>query len=202
MANTGAIDGRARVAVVDDDEDTRLWLKDVLQSGTEYALAGAFSSAREALTAIPRLQPGLALMEIGLPDLNGIECTRRLRRTMPELKVVMISGSCGKTWLDASIAAGAASFLIKPVDEKQLLATLRFASASQKQKKLAISKKDLRLSPRERDVLASLAEGLLYKEISQKLGISYGAVHKYQHNLFRKLSVSNRSEAIRAWYGQ
>ena len=57
----------------------------------------------------------------------------------------------------------------------------------------------LALSPRESEVMTSLANGLLYKEISGKLGISYSAVHKYQHNIFQKLHVSNRSEAIRLW---
>jgi DNA-binding NarL/FixJ family response regulator len=57
----------------------------------------------------------------------------------------------------------------------------------------------LPLSPREREVLAALAEGLLYKEISQKLGISYAAVHKHQHNIFKKMRVTNRSEATRVW---
>jgi DNA-binding NarL/FixJ family response regulator len=202
MASKGEIDRRARVAVVDDDEHTRLWLKDILQSRTEFAFVGGFSSASRALTAFPRLQPDLALMDIGLPDMNGVECTRRLRQTMPQLKVVMISGKCDTNWLDASMAAGAASFLIKPVDAEQLLAILKFATNNQGQGDFKNRKKDLRLSPRERDVLAGLAEGLLYKEISQKLGISYGAIHKYQHNIFRKLSVSNRTEAVLAWYCQ
>jgi DNA-binding NarL/FixJ family response regulator len=202
MAHTGLIDGRARVAVVDDDEYTRLWLTDILQSQAEFAFAGAFSSASEALALIPRLQPDLALMDIGLPDLDGIECTKRLRQTLPQLKIIMISGRSDANWLDASMAAGAASFLIKPVEAKQILATLRFAAADQKQEKNTNREKDLRLSPREKEVLAGLAEGLLYKEISQKLGISYSAVHKYQHNIFKKLAVSNRSEAIRAWYSQ
>jgi DNA-binding NarL/FixJ family response regulator len=180
MANTGAIDGRVRVAVVDDDEETRLWLKDVLQPRTELAFAGGFSSGKEALTEIPRMRPELVLMDIGLPDLDGIECTKRLRRTMPQLKVVMLSGKCGEKLLDAAIFAGAASFLVKPVGAGQLLAALRFAATKQDAGSRKGGRKDLRLSPRERDVLAGLSDGLLYKEISQKLGISYSAVHKYQ----------------------
>ena len=61
------------------------------------------------------------------------------------------------------------------------------------------SRTHLPLSPREKEVMAGLAEGLLYKEISEKLGISYSAVHKYQHKIFEKFQVSNRSEAIRLW---
>jgi CheY-like chemotaxis protein len=85
MAKAGTIDGRMRVAVVDDDSDTRLFFRDILQSETAFSFAGGFSNANEAITGIPRLQPDLVLMDISLPGMNGIECMKRLMRLMPQL---------------------------------------------------------------------------------------------------------------------
>ena len=78
-----------RVAVVDDDESARLCYQDILRSSGNFSLAGSFSNATEALQIIPRLQPHLTLMDIRLPDLNGIECTKRLILAMPYLKIVI-----------------------------------------------------------------------------------------------------------------
>jgi len=201
MANVRTFDARKSVAVVDDDEDIRLYFKDILQTAENFKFAGGFSTATEALTAVPRLQPDLTLIDIRLPDLNGVECVKRLKLMMPRLKIVIVSGTHEVNWVDASLQAGAITYLMKPVDGDQLLATLKFAAINQghtednRLTKLA----KLLLNSREKEVLKSLADGLLYKEISDKLGISYSAVHKCQHKIFIKLHVSNRSEAIRIW---
>ena len=83
MANVQKTDAITHVAIVDDDENTRLCFKDILQSARNFSLSGSFSNATEALDGIPRLQPDLTLMDIHLPDLNGIECTKKLRHVMP-----------------------------------------------------------------------------------------------------------------------
>jgi DNA-binding NarL/FixJ family response regulator len=204
MAKAENQDGRMRVAVVDDDTDTRIWLKDVLQSEKRFNFAGGFSSAAEALATIPRLRPDMVLVDIKLPDMGGIECARRLRQLMIRIKVVTVSGNRETEWFDRAFEAGAVAYLIKPFDPAQLIATLRFvAGPMNKAFRIPAEKSRTRstsiLNPREQCVLSKLAEGLLYKEISDVLGISYAAVHKCQHSIFKKLQVSNRSEALRAW---
>jgi DNA-binding NarL/FixJ family response regulator len=200
-----------RVAVVDDDVNTCLCLKDILQSAENFIFAGSFTNAAGALTGIPRLSPDLTLMDIRLPDLNGIECAKRLKRTMPLLKIVIVTGTHDSNLVGTSLQAGAIAYLIKPFEADQLLATLRFAAVNQadakpneKGTKITPFSKiqintNLPLNPREREVLKNLAEGLLYKEISDKLGISYSAVHKCLNNVYKKLHVSNRTEAVRMW---
>ena len=200
-----------RVAVVDDDENTCLCLKDILQSTENFLFAGSFLNAAGALAGIPPLFPDLTLMDIRLPDLNGIECARRLKRTMPFLKIVIVTGTHDQNLVGASLQAGAIAYLIKPFERDQLLATLKFAVVSQSATKsdqqalegTAFSKiqiqANLPLNQREKEVIKNLAEGLLYKEISDKLGISYSAVHKCLDKVYKKLRVSNRTEAIRAW---
>lgn len=207
MGNSQTARPCKNVAIVDDDENTRLCFQDILQSAENFRFVGSFANAAEALAGIPRLQPDLTLMDIRLPGMNGIECTRRLKRIMPNLKIVIVTGTHNADCVDASLQAGAEAYLFKPLMGDQLLATLRFAALNRPgnpdkaEEFLSAnpSKTNLPLSPREREVLAGLADGLLYKEISQKLGVSYATVHKHQHNIFKKLHVSNRSEAIRIW---
>jgi len=212
MANVEKTHNAVRVAAVDDDENIHLCLKGLFQFSIHFSFVGSFSNAAEALNELPNLRPDLALMDVRLPDLNGIECARRLKQSMPHLKIVMITGTHEKDWVSASRKAGAAAYLVKPFIEEQLLATLGFVSVSpvhtkpdrHKKKNGAIHARDtgtgLQLNAREKEVLRNLSEGLLYKEISDKLGISYAAVHKCQHNIFKKLRVSNRSEAARVWF--
>ncbi len=200
-----------QVAVVDDDESTRIYFKDIIQSVDDFRFAGQFSNATEALMGIPLLRPDLVLMDFCMPDLNGIECAKQLKRTMPDLKIIIMTGSYNSSSIEWSLRAGASAYLIKPITIDQCLATLRFigegkVEINQNQKKtrqIGPRARSLRthllLSPREKEVMAGLAEGLLYKEISEKLRISYSAVHKYQHKIFGKFQVSNRSEAIRIW---
>jgi DNA-binding NarL/FixJ family response regulator len=210
MAKIETVSCRTDVAIVDDDENIRLSLKDILQSTGDFNFAGGFSNAGEALARLPDLRPDLTLMDIRLPDLNGIECTKRLRQCLPDLKIVFVTGMHDPVWVEASLSVGAAAFLFKPFDPDQLLATLKLAvsaswktdSHSNEVANISISKRSaaIPLNFREKEVLKYLAAGLLYKEISDKMGISYAAVHKCQHNIFKKLHVSNRSEAIRVWF--
>jgi DNA-binding NarL/FixJ family response regulator len=206
MARIGTTDGRLRVAVVDDDDDAQSCFKGILQFEKSFSYAAGFSSAGEALTGLPCLEPDLALVDISLPDLDGIECARRLMWVMPGLRIVMVSSHRETSWFDRSLEAGAVAYLVKPIDPAQLIATLRFIAVRAHEPIAALAEKPkngvklpFSLNQRERDVLTKLAEGLLYKEISEALGISYTAVHKCQNRIFRKLQVSNRSEAVRLW---
>jgi DNA-binding NarL/FixJ family response regulator len=208
MAKIETVSYRTNVAIVDDDEDIRLSLKDILQSTGDFNITGGFSNAAEALARLPDLRPDLALMDIRLPDLNGIECAKQLKHCLPDLKIVFVTGIHDPVWVEASLSAGAAAFLFKPFAPDQLLATLIYAvsaswktSRSKEAENIHPLKKGfaIPLNLREKEVLKYLAAGLLYKEISDKMGISYAAVHKCQHHIFSKLDVTNRSEAIRIW---
>jgi DNA-binding NarL/FixJ family response regulator len=204
MENIGKFGRRVRVAVVDDDENTHLRFKGVLQSREGFIFAGGFSSGKEALTGIPCLRPDLAFLDIRLPDIDGIECAKRLRRFMPSLKVIILSGNRDIESFERSLDAGAVAYLIKPVDPDQLFVTLRFrssqANAKLKERPISLKKAAMdTLNPREKAVLGKLAEGLLYKEIPDALDISYTAFRKSQQSIFRKLRVGNRSEAACIW---
>lgn len=199
------------VVVVDYDPYSRLRLKKILTSVDDFKLVGSFSNAGEALPNLPQLQPNLMLLGIRLPR-SSSEWIRRFKCMVVGLKIVVITGVGNAELIEASLEAGADSCLVKPVPASQCLATLRFTVYRQIESEFrspqpkrnvpngATSRSGLPLSRREHEVLDGLAEGLLYKEIADKLGITYSAVHKYQHKLFEKLQVSNRSEAIRLWH--
>jgi DNA-binding NarL/FixJ family response regulator len=200
-----------RVLVVDDDLATRLHVKEILQSADEFKLVGEFSNADEALTQVTQLRPSLVLLGVRIPGFKNIEYICQFKRILIGLKIIVTTATANVELLESSLLAGAESCLVKPITAGQCLATLKFAGhrqldgdAKPSQPALDISggasaRKCLGLSQREVDVLRGLAEGLLYKEIAAKLGISYSAVHKYQHRVFEKLRVSNRSEAINVW---
>jgi DNA-binding NarL/FixJ family response regulator len=212
MASKATENGTMRVVIVDDDADTLLLFRDILTSAPGFEHVGDFSSTGEALIGIPRLQPDLAVIDIFMPGLDGMECTKLLKRAMPRLKIVIITGSHSTDAVSSSLRVGADAFLIKPLSADQFLATLRFAYDNKTEinqneprparriPSMAPSESCLPLNSRENEVLKGFADGLLYKEISDKLGISYAAVHKCQHTIFQKLHVENRSEAVRLWF--
>lgn len=194
---------KACVAVVDDDENTRLFFKDVLEESESFCCVRCFSNAAQVLADEGVSSFDFVLMDINLPGLSGIECAKRLKALNPRIKIVMITASPDQSLVDRSLQAGADAFLMKPIAPEQCVATLKFAMSErpEKQAQEFHSVSCLTLTPRERQVMESLSEGLLYKEIADKIGISFSAVHKHQHKIFKKLGVANRTEAIRKWFG-
>jgi two-component system NarL family response regulator len=204
--------GLRSVIVVEEDPNARFYFREIVQSTDDFNLAGEFATVDEVLSRVSCLRPNLMLLGLRLPDRNGIECIRRLKRTLTALKIIIVTDMANSDALELALEAGAETCLVKPVSVAQCVATLRVWARRQ----IEIERKPrlngpefvsgvawgrkVSLSQREHEVMGGLAEGLLYKEISDKLGISYSAVHKHQHRLFVKLHVTNRSEAIRVWW--
>jgi len=200
---------RYSVVVVEEDSGPSLYLRDILAKSGDFNCIGCFSSAARALAEIPALHPDLVLMDIGLPGMNGIQCTRVLKRSNPELKIVIFTSHHEASFIERSIEAGANGYLIKPVSVDQCLVALKFAlgridvkriDSVEKVKPSPLLEQGCSLlTPRENEVMLHLAEGLPYKEIADKMGFSFSSVHKHQHKIFKKLRVTNRTEAIRKW---
>lgn len=201
----------SRVIVVEPNVHTRTHFKVILHSANDFELTGEFSNANEALKAIPRSPSDLMVLGVHRRDPIGIKCINLFKRLVAGLKIIIVLGAGDTDLLESSLRSGADNCLVKPVKAAQYLATLRFAARGQNENMAKSQEiqpailhrntqgKCVLLNQREEKVMSCLAEGLLYKEISDKLGISYPMVHKYQHSAFRKLHAGNRSEAIRAW---
>jgi len=173
------------------------------------AFLGSYASGLEAMLEIPITRPKIVLMDIRMPGMSGIECMVRLKSVTPALIVVLVSGLTDPETMAEALAAVGDGYLTKPFTISQCLATLRFSLRDHRwhdrngadgrvfSSRGAVG--DARLTKRENEVMAGLAQGLLYKEIAANLHISYSAVNKHQHNIYQKLHANNRTEAINKW---
>jgi two-component system, NarL family, response regulator LiaR len=199
-----------KVLVFCAQDASRLSLERMLEQPSEFRCVGSYSDGDRAIREAPFIGPDLALMDIQINATSDLGCVRGLKGVHPRLIPVLVTGLTDQDSLAQAVAAGVEGYLAKPFSFEQCLAALRFAvwrSGVQGRKTEQAAERHarrvtngaLRLTGREKQVLEGLAKGLLYKEIADWLGISFSAVHKHQHNIFVKLRVSNRTEAIAKW---
>jgi NarL family two-component system response regulator LiaR len=201
--------GKVGVALVDDDENFSVFLRDVLDQMRQLQCVGSYSSGEAALTGVPQSGAQVVLMDIKMPGMSGIECARRLKALLPHLIIVMVTGLDDPRTIALARECGADRFLPKPFTAGHLLATLSFCVPRSKVEtaKRPQSGKRARqpglcgrsLTDRENELMQLLSEGLQYKEIADKWGVSVSAVHGMQHRVFQKLGVTNARKAIRKW---
>jgi len=203
------------VAIVEDDSQVRHSLVGILKRGSGVLCVGAFGDAEEALRELPRLQPQVALMDINLPGIDGVECVRKLSGLLPQMQMVMLTVYDDTDAIFNSLAAGASGYLLKPVSAVQLLAAVKDVYAGGApmtsnivrkvvqtfKQPVATAHETENLSTREQEVLDYLAKGYLYKEIADQLSISYGTVHTYIERVFKKLHVRSRAQAVAKYLG-
>jgi DNA-binding NarL/FixJ family response regulator len=149
-------------------------------------------------------------MDINLPGMNGVECVRQLKAQMPGIQVMMLTVYEDTENIFNALTAGANGYMLKRTSSKELLEAIREVHQGGSPMTMHIARKVVQsfqqtaataqpaehLSPREQEVLDSLSQGLLYKEISEKLGISYETVHTYIRRIYEKLQVRTRTEAV------
>ena len=199
-----------RVVVVEDNKGLREQLVQILCTADDIRCMGAFSSAEEALKEIPGLKPDVVLMDIRLPGMSGIDCVAELKRTMPALQIIMVTVYEDSERIFRALKAGANGYLVKSSRTSQLIEAIRDISGGGSPMSSHIARKVVQhfhlvghspseeenLSPRERQVLDLLAEGLIYKEIADSLKIGRETVRTYVKGICQKMHVRNRLEAI------
>jgi DNA-binding NarL/FixJ family response regulator len=204
-----------RVATVEDDPRYRASLETLMKHSGEFDLVGSFGSPAEALTTLEtgsEPSPDLVLMDLELPGMTGIECTRRLKRMLPDVAVVMLTVFEDRAQLVEAITAGADGYLLKRTPAMLLLEQLRSVmsggsplSAGVARTVLDIvrqlgpeggSSADVDLTPREREVLSCLVQGMSYKAVARGLDISIDTVRSHIRAVYRKLQVNNVAEAV------
>lgn len=199
-----------QVAIVEDDEEIRANLTHRIGSSSSFRLLQAYADAESALAGLPQLQPDVVLMDINLPGLDGIECVRRLKPKMPDSHFVMLTVYEDSNRLFKSLTAGASGYLLKRTSPAKLLAAIREAFDGGSPMTPQIARRVVqhfqqtpeppvelqKLTPREKEVLQQLAKGFRYKEIVDNLGISQGTLHSYIRNVYEKLHVHSRTEAV------
>lgn len=204
------------IAIVEDNTELRVLTQKILQRVLSVQRVTAYESAEEALDKIPKLKPQLVLMDINLPGMNGVECVRQLTQKLPALQIVMLTVYDDDNDIFDSLAAGATGYLLKPVKAAELIEAIKVIHAGgapmsmpiarrvvQTFKRTAPPKIDLpELSQREVEVLQQLAQGMLTKEIAEKLEISYWTVVQHVRHIYEKLQVRTRTEAVARFLGQ
>ncbi len=208
------------VAIVEDNNDIRLALEQIIESDSDYSLAGSCVSGEEALVKLPILNPNVVLMDIGLGGISGIEVVRELKATHPEILFMMCTIYDEDEKIFEALSAGASGYILKKTSPAKLLEGIKelieggAPMSSQIARKVVAafqnkpaaassigSALDV-LSKRENEILEMLSTGLLYKEIADKLSISSETVRKHVYHIYEKLHVSNRIEAVNKFFGR
>ena len=197
-----------RISIVDDDEELQLFLKDLEAQG-HFKIAGSFYTATQALDGLPLDQPDAVIMDVRLPDSSGIDCANKLKKLLPELPILILTGFPDRQNFFRSLMGGARGYLVKPVSPQELLNGMRdiirgeFALARQVTPFLVQLVEQVGgivqrsgLSRREEEILVCVFHGMSDKEISTTLGIGTATVHTHMHRLFEKLGVHSRQEIV------
>ena len=198
------------VSIVEDNEQLRATLARVLNRAEGFRCVSQYGDAESALEALPKERPEVVLMDINLPGMNGVECARKLKQTSPQILVIMLTVDEDTENIFNALAAGASGYLLKRTKSAELLEAIREVQRGGSPMTTHIARKVVQsfqkagpspqptenLSQREQEVLDCLSQGFLYKEIAEKLGISYETVHTYIRRIYEKLQVRTRTEAV------
>ena len=198
-----------RISVVEDDQDTRENILLLLRDEPRLRCCSAYGDGETALPGILAERPEVALVDINLPRMSGIECVGLLTARLTELQVLMLTKYEESDLIFDSLRAGASGYLLKKNLAAELLPAIEQVHAGGAPMSMQIARKVVehfhqirhpasdmeKLTPREHDLLRLLAEGYLYKEISETLGISLNTVKTHLHIIYDKLHVQSRTEA-------
>lgn len=198
------------VSLVEDNNQLRGTLARLLDGAEGFRCLSQYASAEDALAGLPNDKPNVVLMDINLPGMNGVECVRNLKKAAPDIAVVMLTAYEDTENIFNALAAGATGYLLKRAPRAELLDAIREVQRGGSpmtthiarkvvqsfQKPSAAAETSEALSAREQEVLDHLSKGFLYKEIAEKMGISYETVHTYIRRIYEKLQVRTRTEAV------
>lgn len=211
------------VCIVEDNQELRSALEQIIMMSDGYDLLASFSNAEDALQSLPVLKPQVVLMDINLGEgENGIECVRKLKVDHPEILFMMCTIYEDDEKIFEALKAGASGYILKKTPPQKLIEAIhelrdggapmsssiarkvvaafqeRTAGGAATQEKDSLDV----LSNREKEILEYLAKGLLYKEIAAQLFISQETVRKHVYHIYEKLHVHNKVEAINKYFGR
>ena len=204
--------GTIRVLLADDHTVVRQGLRRILETDPSMEIVAEVGDGRAAVEAAGRQRPSVAVVDISLPSLNGIEVTRQLAKATPETKVLILSMHADEAYIQQSLKAGAKGYLLKDADDQDLLKAITAVHAGGSYFSPAVSKVVLRgylhesvesadelagLSDREREVLQLIAEGKSNKDIAHLLDVAPSTVETHRKHLMEKLHLHNTAAIVR-----
>ncbi|MFN8246136.1 MAG: response regulator transcription factor [Ferruginibacter sp.] len=198
------------ICIVEDKADLREVMGLMIGMSEKYELGGSYANAEEALRLIPDLKPAAVLMDINLPGMSGIRCVNALKNLYPEMLFLICTAYEDNDKIFDSLKAGASGYILKTEGPARIMEALDEMIAGGSPMSSSIARKVVAsfvkmdrehaqietLSDREKMVLDKLSEGLIGKEVADQLNISEGTVRKHIQNIYKKLQVNTRVEAI------
>ena len=201
-----------RVLIADDHSHFRDGLRALLLTASDLEVVGEVGDGREAITLAESLQPDVILMDLGMPEVNGIEATRTILRTSPHISILVISMQEDDDSVFAALQAGARGYLLKGALKAEILRSIRAVSSGEAIFGPAIARRLMQyfaaprpsappdafpeLTDREREILALIARHETNPEIAKRLHLSPKTVRNHVSNIFTKLQVADRAQAI------
>ncbi|HTI98972.1 MAG TPA: response regulator transcription factor [Dongiaceae bacterium] len=201
---------RIKVSIVEDDQQIREGMAFLINSSETAECVSAYSTGEEALRQIPTVRPQVVLMDLNLPQMSGIDCTRKLKALLPEVQVLILTMYEDSEQVFNSIMAGASGYLVKRTPPAKILEAIQeiHTGASPMSGRIARMMvehfRNLKraapelenLSKREAEVLELLAKGYRYKEIADALSVGFDTVRSHLRSIYDKLHVHSRTEAV------
>jgi DNA-binding NarL/FixJ family response regulator len=199
-----------KVALYEDNETLRISLTHLLQSTDEFLWAGSFSNPIHILENCRNIKPDVILMDIDMPELNGIEATELIKANFPEINILIFTVFEDRDKLFKALQAGASGYLLKKSKIVEIIQAIHEIHHGGSPMTPAIARKvleffqqpkmsktnDYALSEREYDILQCLVDGDSYKMIADHCCISMGTVRSHINNIYKKLHVNSKSEAV------
>jgi DNA-binding NarL/FixJ family response regulator len=199
-----------RIAIVEDDKTVREGLKMLVDGSAGFSCTGAYATGEDAVKDLPVILPDVVLMDINLPGINGVECILRMKALDLPIQFIMLTVFEDPEAIFNSLSAGASGYLLKQTPPLKILEAIQEVHNGGSPMSGEIARKVVQsfqqtklpnklpggLSKREEEILSYLAKGYLYKEIAEFLFISVETVRTHIRNIYEKLQVRTRTEAI------
>ncbi|MBA7478315.1 Transcriptional regulatory protein LiaR [subsurface metagenome] len=201
------VKNRIKVLIADDHPLVRYGIKTFLETYDDIYIVGEAENGREAIEICEKHLPDVVLMDVRMPELNGIEATNHILKKRPNIKVIILTSFIDKELIENSLKAGASSYLLKNESGERIVRVIRDAyqgksNLSSEATQIMISEvrnplsKRYQLTKREKEILSLMVEGLSNKEIAKRLTLSTSTIQFHITNILSKFGVSKRTEAI------
>jgi len=198
-----------RVFLLDDHDIVRRGLTHMFEKESDIAVVGEAGTAEEGLSRIPPTRPDVALLDVRLPDGDGVTVCREIRSRHPEINCLMLTSFSDDEALFDAIMAGASGFILKQVKSEEIVQAVRFVAKGQSLLDPAVTGRVLerlrkgpeederlaKLSPQERNILELIADGLTNRQIAEEIHLAEKTVKNYVSNLLTKLGMERRTQA-------
>ena len=193
---------KIRLLIADDHTVVRAGLAALLGTEKDLVLVGQAKNGIEAVRETVRLQPDVVIMDLMMPQKDGVDATAEITASVPSAKVIILTTFGTSDGIAHALASGAKGAILKSADNGQLVAAIRAVAkgeefiASDIRQQLAVDPPIPELTPRQREVLASMVRGLTDRDIARQLGIRQDGVNDHVSAILQKLGAANRTEAV------